>query len=49
MPKGKISNPGWITCTCQYCGKQFQYYRDTSVIRKVVMNVYQMVEVMMQL
>lgn len=34
MPKGKISNPGWITCTCQYCGKQFQYYRDTSVIRK---------------
>ena len=34
MPKGKIANPQWITCTCQYCGKNFQYYRDTSVIRK---------------
>ena len=34
MPKGKINNPGWITCKCQYCGKEFQYYRNTSIIRK---------------
>ena len=34
MPKGKIKNPGWITCKCQYCEKEFQYYRDTSTIRK---------------
>lgn len=34
MPKGRIKNPGWITCKCQYCEKEFQYYRDTSTIRK---------------
>lgn len=34
MPKGKIANPTWIECTCQYCGKTFQYYRETSIIRK---------------
>lgn len=34
MPKGKIANPQWITCTCQYCNKNFQYYRETSTYRK---------------
>ena len=34
MPKGKIANPQWITCKCQYCGKEFQYYRYSSAIRK---------------
>lgn len=34
MPKGKIANPGWIKCKCQYCDKEFDYYRETSSIRK---------------
>lgn len=34
MPKGKIANPQWVTCTCQYCNKNFQYYRETSIYRK---------------
>ena len=34
MPKGKIANPGWIKTNCQYCGKEFDYYRTASTIRK---------------
>jgi len=34
MPKGKIANPGWIKVKCQYCDKEFDYYRETSSIRK---------------
>lgn len=34
MPKGKIANPQWITCKCQYCEKEFEYYRTASTIRK---------------
>lgn len=34
MPKGKIANPKWIICKCQYCEKEFSYYRTSSTIRK---------------
>ena len=34
MPKGKISNPGFVKCKCQYCGKEFDYYRTSSTMRK---------------
>jgi NAD-dependent dihydropyrimidine dehydrogenase PreA subunit len=34
MAKGKIKNPQWIKCKCQYCGKEFNYYRDSSTYRK---------------
>ena len=38
MPKGKIANPGWIKVVCQYCDKEFDYYRETSSIRKACYN-----------
>ena len=34
MAKGKIKNPGWIKTTCQFCEKEFDYYRESSIIRK---------------
>lgn len=34
MPKGKITNPKWIKCKCQYCDKEFDYYRTSSATRK---------------
>lgn len=34
MPKGKISNPGYIKVKCQFCEKEFDYYRTSSSIRK---------------
>ena len=34
MPKGKLANPEWIKCRCQYCDKEFDYYRETSTVRK---------------
>ena len=34
MPKGKIKEPKWVKCTCQYCGKEFDFYRTASGLRK---------------
>ena len=38
MPKGKIANPTWIKIKCQYCDKEFDYYRTSSTIRKACYN-----------
>lgn len=38
IPKGKISNPKFIKCICQYCGNEFDYYRTSSTIRKSCYN-----------
>lgn len=34
MAKGRIKNPQWMKINCQYCEKEFDYYRETSSIRK---------------
>lgn len=34
MPRGQLSNPQWVTLTCQYCNKEFQYFRKSSTYRK---------------
>lgn len=34
MAKGKLKNPHWVNAQCQYCDKEFQYYRETSSTRK---------------
>lgn len=34
MPKGKLSEPKWIKCTCQFCNKEFEFYQTTSNKRK---------------
>lgn len=38
MAKGKLKNPHWVTTQCQYCEKEFKYYRETSQIRKSCLN-----------
>lgn len=34
MAKGKLKNPVWMKCKCQYCEKEFDYYRESGPIRK---------------
>ncbi len=34
MPKGYLKNPHWVQVECQYCGKKFDYYKETSRPRK---------------
>lgn len=34
MPKGKIKNPRWIKCVCQYCDKEFDFYQTSNAKRK---------------
>ena len=38
MPKGKIANPGYIKVICQFCGKESDYCRTSSSIRKSCYN-----------
>lgn len=49
MPKGKIKNPGWITCKCQYCEKNFNIIEILQQLERVVMNVFPKEKVMMLL
>ena len=34
MPKGKIKEPKWIKCACQFCGKEFDFYQTGTAKRK---------------
>lgn len=34
MAKGKLKNPTWMKCRCQYCDKEFDFYRTSGSIRK---------------
>lgn len=34
MARGMIKNPGWVKSECQYCGKEFDYYREYATIKR---------------